>query len=211
MPDVTPAGTEASEKTLPPADPTQTANTQTSGNPDKISALETQVASLVNAISRLQRLNKPAPAQAEKPSKDDELETARAQIIALRDATNKQTRQVAIARALMDLGFESEHHEILADHIEARHGSRIKVDGLKVIFENDLGEELMPKDYIGKLFEGAKGDRFKTVKAGPNAKGLRGNDRPSIAGKKRYSDMTPSELSKLPPDQERALRLEDRD
>lgn len=191
----------------------QTANTQgdppakktegDSGDAARIAALEKTVNSLAAALRRDNKggskgtENQPPAA---KGTAEQEA-TLRGRIEALeadRREVEAERRNIAIRSAASAAGVAEDRLDIFVDHVNAKHGERIKVDKRTVFAEDELGQPVELKDFVGGLV--SKLEFFKAPAQVPNSGALKGQPARSAAGangQKTILDFTAQELAKM--------------
>lgn len=181
----------------PPADPgaevQYVTREELQAQSNLIGGLRNQIHALVKQLGELK--TPPTLAPAEPGTVREELNRFKAEILADRDAARRETQSSAIQSAILANGIDADGAEILFDHVMAKHGERIKVEGRNVYHENELGERKPVKDFVAELLKGPRGERFKPAPATSSLP--RGSGAPA-AGTRRYSEMSQEERLKLP-------------
>lgn len=135
-----------------------------------------------------------APANSAEPATvREDLSKLRTEIVSEREAAAAERRDLAIEQSVRVDGFDS---EALLDHVQARHGKNIKVEGRQVYHEDPTtGERLPIAEFVKKLTSGSQGDRFRKA-AAPGPRGVSGQ-RPNLSGAPNFTDMPQEERLKL--------------
>ena len=135
-----------------------------------------------------------------------ELKTQREELRKDREASALKAKTVGIRSAIAMAGInDPDATEILFDHIDRRHGSKIQTDGEKVTVTDELGDSKDIGEFIAELLKSPKGKFFKPRKTpGPNTRAGRGNSA-VIPGQKTVMEMSATELAALTPEQVSAL------
>ena len=150
----------------------------------------------LRALSKALENSRQKPAEKTEPGTvHEELSRLKADILADREAARKETQTAAVQSAILAAGIDGDGAEILFDHVMAKHGERIKVEGRSVYHENELGERKPVKDFVADLLKGPRGERFRPAPATSSLP--RGSGAPA-AGTRRYSEMPQDERLKLP-------------
>ena len=157
-------------------------------------ALKRQNDWLAGQVRKLTEGAKSAPNPIAEPKPQREaLAELQAEIIKDRTEAAAERRDLAIERAVQIDGVDA---EALHDHLVARYGQQIKVDGRKVFYEDPATNERIPiDDFVRSLTSGAVGDRFKkAIPAGPRPTT---GGRPSPHAPKSFSEMSQVERIEL--------------
>lgn len=164
-----PASAQPNAEGVPP----QTPNPGVGENPpgtmvtrEEFGKIEKQLNFLAAEIRR-SKTQEPAPVKPtdKEPSPKDGLEMLRAEIISERQAAVQERIESSVATAVASFGVDAENAELLEDHLHRRYGTRFKVDGRSVVVENELGEKVPVKDFVGDLLKSKYGERFKPAPA----------------------------------------------
>lgn len=171
-----------------------------------------QLNSLAAALRKQQQAAPVPPPQVEPEA--DEPKSQRARLEALqaemrkdKERLEKKARRNGIREAIAQNGItDPEAVEILFDHVESRHGSKIQIaDEDQVSVLDELGDSKTVAALIGDILKSPKGRFFKPERIpGPNTRAGRGNSS-SIPGQKNVMEMSPTELAALPAEQRAAL------
>jgi len=200
------------------ASPTPTnegADVTTPPNPE-VEGLKKQLNSLAATVRKLSQAT-PAPAAqvaapADESTEPKTLKELRAEIAREREEARKEREEAArikrengIRDAIKANNVDPDAVDLLFDHIQQRHGSKISQSEGKTILTDELGEAKEIGDFIGELLKTPKGKFFKPEKTpGPNTRAGRGGSS-AIPGQKNFLEMSLEERLALPRDQARAL------
>jgi hypothetical protein len=201
----------------PPAKPAEIADPGTAPlEPDAQTVSVEDFKKVQNQLAALQRIltKQAAPiAPANPPADPEESKTQRVKLEELqasmrrdRERLETKARRNGIREAIAENGItEPDAIEILFDHVERKHGGKIKVgDDDQTSYEDELGDVKSVSTLIGDILKGPKGQFFRPIRApGPNTRAARGNSAP-IPGQKSYLEMSTEERLKLTPEQTRA-------
>ena len=131
-----------------------------------------------------------------------ELKAQKAEIAREKAIAESRIRTAGIRSAIQAHGItDGDAIEVLFDHIDKRHGDKLKTDGERITHTDDLGESKDIGEFIGEILRSPKGKLFKPEKVpGPNTRAAKGSSAP-IPGQKSYMEMSMDERLKLTPEQ----------
>lgn len=198
IPPVTPAAgtTNGGAAEATPA-PNATANPP-SISPEKFAALEKQVAFACKSIREFSEKFTQPTTPAEPPTLKEDLTKLREEIRAEKKQAEADRKEAGLRTAIASHGIDAVRAELLFDHINARHGGNVKVEGRTEIYEDPLTADKQPlKDFVGSLLSGPLGEMFKAAPApGPDTRGL-GTNRNANQARAKFSDLSTEEQQKL--------------
>ncbi len=174
---------------------------------EEFDKLRTEYAYLRRKMEKSQQVAPAAKIEAE----PDEAKTQRQKIEELqatvrkdRERLEKKVRRNGIREAIAENGVtDPDAIEVLFDHVESKHGSKIKVsEDDQTSYEDDVsGDVKTVSALIGDILKSPKGKYFKPEKApGPSTRGGRGGS-VSVPGQKSYMEMSQDERLALTPAQ----------
>jgi hypothetical protein len=164
---------------------------------------------LESAVSQ-PKPDKPQQQDPEATTLRARLERIEAERQAEREEITRERRDASVQNAILKHGLSEEDAEILFDHIQARYGPGIKVEGRTVAYVDPTTGDPMPIQGLVDQVMKSKGAKFMPPAQVPGGRGLKpsnGGVRPKFVP---YMELSPEERAKLTPQQTRDLVREER-
>lgn len=165
---------------------------------EQLDEILTKQRNSIFAELRRAKAQEPAPEKKPKNNEADNLEQIRAELIADRQAAIQERIEGAVVSAIASFGVDSDNAELLEDHIHRRHGGKFKTEGREVFLENELGEKISVKAFVGDLLKSKFGERFKPA---PSTASFPRGGANASAPSKPYHELPEEQRRKMTPEQ----------